>query len=102
MYLKSLAVAGAFLCLAVAPAHATMQAGQAKAKPAPQQQGAPNPQPSPVVAPCPAKDNDKSSVVSIVSGVAPIVTATLAILFGLLAWRFNERSIRRTARQDHV
>jgi hypothetical protein len=107
MYPRSFAVAGAFLWLAVVPAHAAMQAGQAKAKPAQQQQRLPQPQqPSPTVAPSPAKvesrDSDKGSAVSAIAGVAPIVTATLAVLFGLLAWRFNERSIRRLARQDHI
>jgi len=97
---------GVFLCLAAVPVYAAMHAGQAKAAPPQQQPSSPQAQPAPAVAPSPAKaeprDNDKGSGVSAVAGAASIVTATLAILFGLLAWRFNERSIRRAARQDHV
>jgi hypothetical protein len=36
------------------------------------------------------------------ASVMPIVTGIVAVFFGLLAWRFNERSIRRHARQDHI
>jgi hypothetical protein len=37
-----------------------------------------------------------------IASLMPIVTAAVAVFFGFLAWRFNERSIRRQARQDHI
>lgn len=51
----------------------------------------------------PQQDNTAAhSAISKIAGVAPVVTAIGVLLFGLLTWRFNERSIRRLARQDHI
>lgn len=37
-----------------------------------------------------------------IAEIMPIVTAAVALFFGFLAWRFNQWSIRRQARQDHI
>src|SRR5215813_6815917 len=97
MYPRSLSMAAILLCLVLAPGHAKAQAGQTAAEPARQQPAAPQFQPSPASASDKAepKENKKDSVLGAIAQVAPIVTATVAVLFGLLAWRFNERSIRR-------
>ena len=89
------------LFLAAIPLQA--QKKQVQAKPPIQQLTAPQPEIASVPAgkPEPAGTSN-ASWVSMIAGVAPIVTASVALFFGLLAWRFNERSIRRLARQDHV
>jgi hypothetical protein len=104
MYPRSLSMAAILLCLVLAPGHAKAQAGQTAAEPARQQPAAQQLQSSPAFASDKAepKENKKDSALSAIAHVAPIVTATVAVLFGLLAWRFNERSIRRMARQDHI
>ncbi len=118
MQSQSLVLAGVLLCLVTSPLSA--QKPQATQVPAPQAQSArssqsaqsarsalQSPNSNPAAAEPEKKPSDQSAqsggvAITTVASIAQIITGAVAVMFGLLAWRYNERSIRRLARQDHI